>query len=141
MIDSILLGKSFLHFNKFVHKFHYKLKFIANQQKYIERTINSILNQTYKNYEIVIVENNSTTEEIFQYYKQLEKNEKIKIVKYPEIGFNYSKIINYGVKNSDGEYILQLNNDTEVETEDWLEDMLGFASREDVGAVGAKTAG
>ena len=110
-----------------------------DEKKTLKTCVDSILKKTtYKNYEIVIVENNSTTEEIFQYYKQLEKNEKIKIVKYPEIGFNYSKIINYGVKNSDGEYILQLNNDTEVETEDWLEDMLGFASREDVGAVGAK---
>ena len=93
---------------------------------------------TYKNYEIVIVENNSETEEIKEYYKELEKNKKIKVVNYPEKGFNYSKIINYGVKNSDGEFIVQLNNDTELETPDWLEDMLGFCSREDVGAVGVK---
>ena len=56
----------------------------------------------YKNYEIVIVENNSETKEIFEYYKELEKNDKIKIIKYEEKGFNYSKIINLGVKNSDG---------------------------------------
>lgn len=105
----------------------------------LKTCVDSILEKTtYKNYEIVIVENNSETEEIFEYYKELEKNEKIKVVKYEEKGFNYSKIINFGVKNSDGEFIVQLNNDTEVQTEDWLEDMLGFASREDVGAVGCK---
>lgn len=105
----------------------------------LKTCVNSILEKTtYKNYEIIVVENNSETEEIFEYYKDLEKNEKIKVIKYEEKGFNYSKIINFGVKNSDGEFIVQLNNDTEVQTEDWLEDMLGFASREDVGAVGCK---
>lgn len=101
--------------------------------------VNSILDKTtYSNYEIVIVENNSETEEIFEYYKELEKNKKIKIVKYPKKGFNYSGIINFGVKNADGDYIVQLNNDTELLTPNWLELMLGFAQREDVGAVGVK---
>ena len=62
----------------------------------------------------------------------------MKVVKYPEKGFNYSKIINYGVVNSEGEYIIQLNNDTELITPNWIEEMLGFAQREDVGAVGAE---
>lgn len=101
--------------------------------------INSLLEKTtYKNYEIVIVENNSETEEIFEYYKELEKNPKIKVVKYPETGFNYSRIINYGVKNSSGDYVVQLNNDTELLTPNWLELMLGFCQRDDVGAVGVK---
>ena len=110
-----------------------------DEKKTLQTCIKSILEKTtYNNYEIVIVENNSETKEIFDYYEKLQKNEKIKIVKYEEQGFNYSKIINLGVRNSDGEYIVQLNNDTEIETGDWLEDMLGFASREDVGAVGCK---
>lgn len=110
-----------------------------DEKETLKTCIDSIINKTtYKNYEIVIVENNSETEEIFEYYNELKKNEKIKIVKYEENGFNYSKIINLGVKNSDGEFIVQLNNDTEIETTDWLEDMLGFASRDDVGAVGVK---
>ena len=101
--------------------------------------INSVLEKTtYENYEIVIVENNSETEEIFEYYKELDKNQKIKVVKYPETGFNYSKIINFGVKNSSGDYIVQLNNDTELITPNWLELMLGFCQREDVGAIGVK---
>ena len=101
--------------------------------------INSILEKTtYENYEIVVVENNSETEEIFTYYKEIEKNERIKVVKYPKAGFNYSGIINFGVENSDGEYIIQLNNDTELLTPNWLEIMLGFCQRDDVGAVGVK---
>ena len=108
-------------------------------KQYLEPCVNSILEQTtYNNYEIVIVENNSEKEETFEYYKKLEKNEKIKVITYPEKGFNYSKIINYGVHNCTGEYIVQLNSDTKITTPDWLEDMLGFAQREDVGAVGVK---
>ncbi len=110
-----------------------------DEKETLTTCIDSILKKTtYQNYEIIIVENNSETEEIWDYYKELEKNDKIKVIKYEEKGFNYSKIINLGVRNSDGEFIVQLNNDTEIETPDWLEDMLGFASREDVGAVGVK---
>ena len=110
-----------------------------DEKETLKTCIESILEKTtYKNYEIIIVENNSETEEIFDYYKELEKNDKIKIVKYEEKGFNYSKLINLGVRNSTGEYIVQLNNDTELETPDWLEDMLGFATREDVGVVGVR---
>ncbi|NLC87189.1 MAG: glycosyltransferase family 2 protein [Clostridiaceae bacterium] len=101
--------------------------------------INSIIEKTtYKNYEIIIVENNSKKEETFEYYKQIEKNEKIKIVYYEEKKFNYSKIINFGVKQSTGEYIIQLNNDTELITPNWLEELVGYAQRKDIGAVGVK---
>lgn len=93
---------------------------------------------TYENYEIIVVENNSEEQKTFKYYDEINGKEKIKVVKYPEKGFNYSKIINYGVANSDGEYIIQLNNDTELITPNWIEEMLGFAQREDVGAVGAE---
>lgn len=93
---------------------------------------------TYENYEIIVVENNSEEQKTFDYYDEINGKDKIKVVKYPEKGFNYSKIINYGVANSDGEYIIQLNNDTELITQNWIEEMLGFAQREDVGAVGAE---
>ncbi len=93
---------------------------------------------TYKNYEIIVVENNSTEKETFKYYKTIDGKDNIKVVYYPEKEFNYSSIINYGVKNSTGDYIIQLNNDTELVTPDWIQEMLGFAQREDVGAVGVK---
>lgn len=93
---------------------------------------------TYENYEIIVVENNSEEQKTFDYYDEINGKDKVKVVKYPEKGFNYSKIINYGVANSDGEYIIQLNNDTELITQNWIEEMLGFAQREDVGAVGAE---
>ena len=101
--------------------------------------IESVLEKTtYPNYEIIIVENNSTSKEIFKYYTELEKNEKIKVVKYEEKGFNYPAIINLGVRSASGEYVVQLNNDTELITPNWLELMLGFCQRKDVGGVGVK---
>lgn len=107
--------------------------------KDLKQCIESILkNTTYINYEILIIENNSTEKATFSYYEEIQKNEKVKVISYPEKEFNYAKIMNYGVKNSDGIYILQLNNDTEVLTPNWLEQFLGYGQRNDVGAVGAK---
>ena len=104
----------------------------------LKTCIESILGKsTYKNYEIIIVENNSTTDEIFAYYKKLEGNSRIKILKY-EGGFNFSAINNFAVKQANGEYLLFLNNDTSVITPDWIEQMLGNAQRSDVGAVGCR---
>ncbi len=110
-----------------------------NEADTLKVCIDSILNlTTYDNYEIVIIENNSTENSIFEYYKELEKNARIKVLRYPDKGFNYSRIVNYGVKNTDGEFIVQLNNDTELLTPDWLEKMIGMCQRSDVGAVGVK---
>ncbi len=106
----------------------------------LRRCVSSILSKsTYDNYEIVIVENNSETKEIFNYYEDLKKDhgDKITIVTY-EGAFNYSAVNNLGVKHASGEYILLLNNDTEVITVNWIEELLMYAQREDVGAVGGK---
>ena len=104
----------------------------------LERCISSIIERTsYTNYEIIIVENNSETEEIFEYYDSLKKYAHIKVVKF-EGEFNYSAVNNLGVKHADGDYILLLNNDTQVISVNWIEELLMFAQREDVGAVGAK---
>ena len=100
--------------------------------------LKSLKKTTYKNYEIIIIENNSTEKETFEYYEKIDGKDNIKVVYYPEKVFNYSAIINFGVRNSTGDYIIQLNNDTELLTPDWLQEMLGFAQREDVGAVGVK---
>lgn len=104
----------------------------------IARCVESILKQsTYDNYEIIIVENNSVIAEIEEYYNSLEKYENIRIVRY-EGAFNYSKINNFGVSFATGEYLVLLNNDTQVISINWLEEMLMYAQRSDVGAVGAK---
>lgn len=104
----------------------------------LRRCITSIEKKsTWKNYEIVVVENNSVEQSIRDYYKELESDQKVKIVTY-EGGFNYSRINNVGVKETKGEYLLFLNNDTEVISPDWMEQLLMYAQRKDVGAVGAK---
>lgn len=104
----------------------------------LTRCISSILERsTYDNYEIIVVENNSVSEEIFAYYKKIQENPAIRVVTY-EGEFNYSKINNLGVSEAAGEYVLLLNNDTSVITPDWIEELLMYAQRKDVGAVGAK---
>lgn len=92
---------------------------------------------TYDNYEIIIIENNSTEELTFRYYEYLASLSNVRVVRYP-YGFNYSAINNFGAKYAKGEYLLLLNNDTEVITREWIEEMLMYAKRPDVGAVGAK---
>lgn len=94
---------------------------------------------TYKNLQFVIIENNSTEEETFEYYKKMQKEypDKIKVVVW-EREFNYSAINNFGVTQADGEYLLFLNNDTEIIAPECIEEMLGLCQREDVGAVGAR---
>ncbi len=105
----------------------------------LKRCVDSIMERsTYSNYEIIIVENNSTTQEIEKLYKEYQdKYSFIKVVRF-EGAFNYSAVNNLGVKHAEGEYILLLNNDTEVITPGWMEELLMYAQREDVGAVGAK---
>lgn len=104
----------------------------------LEKCIQSILEKSsYTNYEILIVENNSTGEEIFSYYKELSGNSKIRLLRWKR-EFNYSAINNYGAKKAKGDYLLFLNNDTEVISPDWIEEMLGFCQRPDTGIVGAR---
>lgn len=137
----------------------------------LKRCIDSVMDRsTYDNYELVIVENGSTSQEIKDYYTELlgydyekalaereqvistdkpydkgvmtaaesgKAGTRIKVVTY-EGGFNYSRINNLGVTYATGDYVLLLNNDTQVITFDWMEELLMYAQREDVGAVGAK---
>lgn len=91
---------------------------------------------TYRNWEIIIIENNSTEERTFDYYNEIQKDNRIRVVTWPGV-FNFSAINNFGAQYAKGKYLLLLNNDVEVITPDWLEQMLMFAQREDVGAVGA----
>ncbi len=104
----------------------------------LRRCVDSILEKsTYENYEILIIENNSTTQEIRDYYAELAGHPKIRIETW-EGEFNYSKINNFGASKAKGEYLLLLNNDTQVITLDWIEELLMYAQRDDVACVGAK---
>ena len=104
----------------------------------LEKCIRSVKEKSsYKNYEILIVENNSETEEIFAYYKELSKDPAIRLLKWKK-EFNYSAINNFAAKKARGEYLLFLNNDTEVITEDWIQELLGICQRQGTGAVGAR---
>ncbi|MDD6057573.1 MAG: glycosyltransferase family 2 protein [Clostridiales bacterium] len=105
----------------------------------LETCIDSILTKSeYRNFEIVVVENNSVEPETFAYYKRLtQEQEKVKVIYY-EGGFNYSKINNFGVAAASGAYLLLLNNDTEMMTGDCITELLGYCMREDVGVVGSK---
>lgn len=104
----------------------------------LKKCIKSILSKTtYKNYEIVVVENNSTEPETFDFYRRLEKRDNIRVVKY-EGDFNYSRINNFAVRQTDSPLILFLNNDTEVIDDDWLDRMTAHCQRPEIGAVGAK---
>ena len=94
-------------------------------------------NTGYQNFEIIIVENNSTTDEIFRYYKELSGNRKIHLLRGGK-EFNYSAINNFAAAHAKGEYLLFLNNDVKSINPDWLEEMLGVCQRPEVGGVGAK---
>lgn len=105
----------------------------------LDRCIRSIEEKsTYHNYEYIIIENNSDREETFAYYRKLEEENPKAHVVYWDGEFNYSAINNYGASFAKGEYLLLLNNDVEVINPEWLEEMLGYCMREDVGIVGAR---
>ena len=101
--------------------------------------IDSLYNKnTYQNFEIIIVDNNSTEEETLNYFNSLKKeHDNVKILTIKE-EFNYSRLNNLAIKETTGDYILLLNNDTEVLDKDFLDYMVGYASRDHVGCVGLK---
>ena len=105
----------------------------------LEKCVTSIMEKsTWKNFEIIVIENNSEEEETFCYYEELEKRySEVKVVKW-DGPFNYSAINNFGAQYAEGEFLLLLNNDTEVITPQWLENLMGYCQREDVAIVGAK---
>lgn len=104
----------------------------------LEECVNSILEKsTYKNFEILILDNNSENEESFKAFKRLqEKDSRIRVID-AFFEFNWSKLNNFGIKNSNGEVYIFLNNDTTVISPDWIERLAENALREDVGVVGA----
>ena len=111
---------------------------IANKdhEEDLRRCLESILHKSsYENFEIIIIENNSTNESTFACYEEYKKHPAVRVVTY-EGDFNYSAVNNFGASYATGEYLLLLNNDTEVITRNWMEELLMYAQRKDVGAVG-----
>lgn len=105
----------------------------------LRRAVDSIFEKsTYKNFEIIICENNSTEEETFDCYEDLMKaRSNVRVVCW-ENEFNFSAINNFAAKEANGDYLLFLNNDVEVITDCWIEELLGYCQRPDVGACGAR---
>ena len=104
----------------------------------LSKCIGSLIKKTtYPNWEIVIIDNGSTQPEVFSFYDRITKDARIRVVTWNE-DFNYPKINNYGAGFAGGEYLILLNNDMQIITPEWIEEMLMFAQRGDVGAVGAK---
>lgn len=109
-----------------------------DEKETLQKCLESIWKTSaYHRYEIIIVENNSTEPETFEYYKKIDGQNGVHVV-YWKNGFNYSALNNFGFAHAKGDYILCLNNDITVITPDWLERMLGQCQRSQVGIVGAK---
>ena len=112
-----------------------------NEAPVLRRCLDSLFSRlTWPNFEIVIVENGSDDPDTFALYEDLKNrftNVRVVTCEMPH-GFNFSRLINFGVDAARGEYLLLRNNDTEVISPDLLELMMGCARREDVGCVGAK---
>lgn len=109
-----------------------------DQLQTLKKCLKSIWEKTeYTNYEILIIENNSTEKETFEFYKKIDGRHHVRVL-YWDKEFNYSAINNFGATQAKGEYLLLLNNDTEVITKGWMKELLSHCQRPEVGMVGAK---
>ena len=107
----------------------------------LETCVESIYARTtYPDFEILLIENNSKEEQTFRSYERMQKEhpDTLKVLTWKGKGFNYSALNNFGARYATGEYLLLLNNDTEVITPGWLEEMVMYAQQKRVGCVGAK---
>jgi glycosyltransferase involved in cell wall biosynthesis len=104
----------------------------------LKTCIDSIQHKTnYVNWEVLIVDNESTDTATLSYLTEIQKDSRIRVLRYNK-PFNYSAINNFAVEHAAGEVLTLLNNDTEVITHDWLTEMVSHAIRPGIGAVGAK---
>lgn len=108
-----------------------------NHKDDLQKCITSIFKSSYTNYEILIVENNSTDQALFDYYDDLKTKDCVKVL-YWKHEFNYAAINNWAAQQAKGEVFVFMNNDIEIINSDWIEEMLSFTQFSEVGAVGAK---
>jgi O-antigen biosynthesis protein len=92
---------------------------------------------TYRNYEIILVDNGSSELSTLEQLKGYQEDDRIRVLRQPG-AFNYSALNNRAAEYSRADYLCLLNNDTVIITPDWLEDMVGYAAQSGVGCVGAK---
>ena len=105
----------------------------------LRNCLSSIMEKTtYDNYEIIIVENNSADNATLNFYKELKRYDNVHIINWEGKKFNFSEICNMGYRHAKGEQLIFLNNDIEIITPNWIEEMLMYCQRDDVGVVGAK---
>jgi len=107
---------------------------------YLQPCLDGLLEKTtYDNYEVIVVDNQTEDPDTLAYYRQLEEQHggRVRIVPY-DLPFNFSAQCNLGVREASGDYVLLLNNDTEIVQPNWLEQLLNHGQRPEVGAVGAR---
>lgn len=110
-----------------------------NGFKTLKRCIDSILQiSTYKNYEIIVVDENSNSKKVLKYYEEICKNEKIKVVRSESSSLSEFGAYNRGANAANGQHLIFLNKNINIGSPDWMEEMLMYNQRDDVGIVGAK---
>jgi glycosyltransferase involved in cell wall biosynthesis len=111
-----------------------------NKQEYLIKCIESIVKlSTYKNFEILLIDNNSDEKGFFKAVEKWKNQTqfKFKVIR-DEQSFNFARLMNVGRANAKGDYLILLNNDTEIITPDWIEGMMEQAQRPEIGVVGCK---
>lgn len=104
----------------------------------LRRCIESLLTHTtYRNFEVLVVDTGSTDRRVLDYYAELARQPRMRLLQF-EGEFNYAAVNNLGARHATGDHLLFLNNDVEILEPDWLEEMLRWSQRREVGAVGAK---
>jgi len=110
-----------------------------DQIHYLKPCVDSLLKKTnYPNYEVIVIDNNTSDIEALEYLAMLERDrERVRVLRYPH-PYNYSAINNMAVREAKGDYLLLLNNDTNIVQNSWLDRMMAHGQRPDVGVVGAR---
>ena len=109
-----------------------------NKFELIYCCVESIFRKTsYRNFELIIVDNRSDEAKTIDYLAGLERERRAQVLRY-DAPFNFSAINNFAVRHAQGEIVGLLNNDLEAISPDWLEEMISYAIRPEIGAVGAK---